>query len=47
MDVELNTVLASLSRFASRIGWVNTRATRKQAETLVQNLKERMEVEEE
>ncbi len=31
MDVETNTVLASLSRFASRIGWIKTGATRKQA----------------
>jgi ribose transport system ATP-binding protein len=31
MDVEVNTVLASLSRFASRFGWVRTGATRRQA----------------
>ena len=31
MDVETNTVLASLSRYANRVGWVRTGATRKQA----------------
>jgi ribose transport system ATP-binding protein len=31
MDVEVNTVLASLGRFANRFGWVRTGATRKQA----------------
>ena len=31
MDVEVNTVLASLSRFASRFGWIRTGATRRQA----------------
>jgi ribose transport system ATP-binding protein len=38
MDVETNTVLASLSRFANRFGWVRPRATRKQALELVQAL---------
>jgi ribose transport system ATP-binding protein len=38
MDVELNTVLASLRRFASGIGWVRTGATRKQALSQVQAL---------
>ena len=38
MDVETNTVLASLSRFASRLGWVRTGATRKQAEEQVKSL---------
>ena len=38
MDVELNTVLASLSRFANAFGWVRTRATRKQALAQVQSL---------
>ncbi len=28
MDVETNTVLASLGRFTGRLGWVNTRRTR-------------------
>ena len=31
MDVEINTVLASLRRFTSRFGWIRTGATRKQA----------------
>jgi ribose transport system ATP-binding protein len=35
MDVEVNTVLASLSRFANRLGWVRTGATRKQAQEQV------------
>jgi ribose transport system ATP-binding protein len=38
MDVELNTVLASLRRFANGIGWVRTGATRKQALSQVQAL---------
>jgi ribose transport system ATP-binding protein len=38
MDVETNTVLASLSRFANRLGWVRTGATRKQALDQVQAL---------
>ncbi|HEY5434189.1 MAG TPA: sugar ABC transporter ATP-binding protein [Candidatus Limnocylindrales bacterium] len=38
MDVETNTVLASLSRFASRLGWVRTGATRKQAQEQVKAL---------
>jgi ribose transport system ATP-binding protein len=38
MDVETNTVLASLSRFANRVGWVRTGATRKQALEQVQAL---------
>jgi ribose transport system ATP-binding protein len=38
MDVEVNTVLASLRRFASRFGWVKTAATRKQALEQVQAL---------
>jgi ribose transport system ATP-binding protein len=35
MDVEVNTVLASLGRFANRLGWVRTGATRKQAQEQV------------
>jgi ribose transport system ATP-binding protein len=35
MDVETNTVLASLNRFANRLGWVRTGATRKQAQEQV------------
>ena len=35
MDVEVNTVLASLNRFANRLGWVRTGATRKQAQEQV------------
>ncbi len=31
MDVETNTVLASLRRYTNRVGWVRTGATRKQA----------------
>jgi len=38
MDVELNTVLASLRRFANGFGWVRTGATRKQALEQVQAL---------
>jgi len=38
MDVETNTVLASLGRFANRFGWVRPRATREQALSLVQTL---------
>jgi len=38
MDVEVNTVLASFSRFASRLGWVRARATREQALRLVDQL---------
>src|SRR5450759_545099 len=38
MDVELNTVLASLRRFANGFGWVRTGATRKQALEQVQVL---------
>ena len=38
MDVEVNTVLASLSRFATRLGWVRARATRAQALKLVDQL---------
>jgi ribose transport system ATP-binding protein len=38
MDVELNTVLASLRRFANGFGWVRTGATRKQALEHVQAL---------
>ncbi len=38
MDVELNTVLASMRRFASGLGWVRAGATRRQAESLVQTL---------
>ena len=38
MDVEVNTVLASLRRFANRFGWVRTSATRKQALAQVQAL---------
>jgi ribose transport system ATP-binding protein len=38
MDVETNTVLASLSRFASRLGWVRTGATRRQALEQVKSL---------
>ncbi len=38
MDVEVNTVLASLRRFASALGWVRTRATRRQALQQVQAL---------
>ncbi len=38
MDVETNTVLASLSRFASRFGWIRTSATRKQAQEQVKAL---------
>jgi ribose transport system ATP-binding protein len=38
MDVETNTVLAWLSRFANRLGWVRTGATRKQALDQVQAL---------
>jgi ribose transport system ATP-binding protein len=38
MDVEVNTVLASLRRFASRLGWVRAGATRAQALKLVDQL---------
>ena len=38
MDVEVNTVLASLRNFANRFGWVRTSATRKQALAQVQAL---------
>jgi ribose transport system ATP-binding protein len=38
MDVETNTVLASLGRFATRFGWVKTGATRDQALVQVQAL---------
>ena len=38
MDVELNTVLASLGHFTNRIGWVRSGATRKQALAQVQAL---------
>ena len=38
MDVEVNTVLASLRRFASRFGWVRAGATRTQALKLVDQL---------
>jgi ribose transport system ATP-binding protein len=38
MDVEVNTVLASLRRFTSRFGWIRTGATRKQALEQVKSL---------
>jgi ribose transport system ATP-binding protein len=38
MDVETNTVLASLRRFANRFGWVRAGATRAQALKLVDQL---------
>jgi ribose transport system ATP-binding protein len=38
MDVEVNTVLASLRRFANRFGWVRAAATRAQALKLVDQL---------
>ena len=38
MDVEVNIVLASLRRFASRLGWVRAGATRTQALKLVDQL---------
>ena len=38
MDVELNTVLASMRRFMNRFGWMRARATRAQALKLVETL---------
>ena len=38
MNVEVNTVLASMKRFSSRFGWLRAGATRRQAQQLVQSL---------
>jgi ribose transport system ATP-binding protein len=38
MNVEVNTVLASMGRFSSRFGWMHAGAARKQALQLVQSL---------